>query len=236
MLKLSLSTAFTVNGNLVRRQVKGMPMGIPHAPQLANLACYVVERDFVLSTRSKGFICRFIDDFFVSGTSPPPQEAYGMAYARTSNDPSEVVYLGVRCRIQGEQLRTTLFDREEDYPFHITRFPEWATTAPRSQLGGVLMGRYIACQEACGHMQDFKESIANVVRHAIWRSYPKSLITKVWASFLQKRWQSTDIRGRELHNWFRNMLQYLQARGVRPGAPNPRIPQPPIRDPTNSHF
>ena len=205
-------------------------------PQLANLACYVVQRDFVLSTRSKSFICRFIDDFFVSGTSPPPEEANDMAYSQTSKDPSDMVYPGVRCRIQGEQLRTTLFDRAEHHPFHNTRFPKWATTAPRSQLGGVLMGRYIACQEACGHMQDFKESIANVVRHAIWRSYPMSLITKVWASFLQKRWQSADIRGRELHNRFRNMPQYLRARAVRPGTPNPRIRQPPIRDPTNPHF
>ena len=71
-----------------------------------------------------------------------------MAYSMTSRDSQDVVYIGVRCRILDGRLRTTLFDREEDYPFHITRYPEWDTTAPRPQLGGVLMGRFIACQEA----------------------------------------------------------------------------------------
>ena len=42
MLQFSLSTAYTVNDGRVRRQAMGMPMGIPHAPQMANLACYIV--------------------------------------------------------------------------------------------------------------------------------------------------------------------------------------------------
>ena len=236
MLQFTLSTAYTVNGGKVRRQVMGMPMGIPHAPQMANLACYVVEKQHVLTTKQQGVICRYIDDFFASGCTPPPQEAYGMAYSKTSSDTKEVVYLGVRCRIQGDRVRTTLFDREEDYPFHITRYPEWETTAPRTQLGGVLMGRYIACLEACSHMQDFKESVANIVRHATWRNYPPSLIKSVWARFLQKRWQSADIRGRELINWFKKMMEYLWAQGVQNRPPNPRIPQPSIRNPQDPAF
>ena len=56
--------------------------------------------------------------------TPPPEEAYGMAYTKASSDPQDLVYLGVRCRVQGDKVRTTLFDREEDYPFHITRYPE----------------------------------------------------------------------------------------------------------------
>ena len=236
MLQFSLSTAYTVNGGRVRRQVMGMPMGIPHAPQMANLACYVVEKQHVLTTKPQGHICRYIDDFFASGMTPPPQEAYGMAYTKTSSDTQDLVYLGVRCRIQGDKVRTTLFDREEDYPFHITRYPEWETTAPRTQLGGVLMGRYIACQEACSHVQDFKESVANVVRHATWRNYPASLIKSVWARFLQKRWQSADIRGKEMVNWFKRMMEYLRSQGVHNRPPNPRIPQPPIRNPQDPAF
>jgi hypothetical protein len=236
MLHFSLSTAYTVNGGKVRRQVRGMPMGIPHAPQMANLACYVVERDHVLRTKESGLICRYIDDFIVSGCTPPPQEAYGMAYSKTSTNPQDLVYLGVRCRIEGDRLRTTIFDREEDYPFHITRYPEWETTAPRTQLGGVLMGRYIACLEACSHMQDFKESVANVVRHATWRNYPQSLIKSTWTRFLQRRWQSADIRNKELINWFKTMTQFLRSQGVTNRPPNARVPQPPVRSPENPQF
>ena len=130
MLRISLATAYTVNGGKVRRQIKGMPMGFPHAPQMANLACYPIEKAYTLAHRPRGVICRFIDDFFCTGQTPPPQEDYGMAYQRTDKDPNDVVYLDIRSFIQGGRLRTTVFDREEDYPFHITRYPEWDTTAP----------------------------------------------------------------------------------------------------------
>jgi len=211
-------------------------MGIPHAPQLANLACYPIEKAYVLDTQPRGLICRYIDDFFTSGMAPPPQELYGMAYHKTSSDPQDVVYLGIRCRVQENRLRTTLFDCEEDYPFHITRYPEWETTAPRPQLGGVLKGRFVACLEACGHMQDFKESVANVARHAMWRHYPSSLLTSAWARFLHSRWQSADIRKRELVNWSRKLLQHLRSQGVKNRPPEPRVPQPPIRDLTQANF
>ena len=90
------------------------------------------------------------------------------------------------------------------------------------------MGRYIACLEACSHMQDFKQSVANVARHAMWRNYPPSLISSVWSRFLHKRWQSADIRGADLLKWFRKMLQYLRSGGIRSHPPDPRTPQPPI--------
>ena len=71
MLKFSLSTAYSVNGGKVRRQIKGMPMGIPHAPQMANLACYAVEKAHILATSASGIICRYIGYIFVSGMEPP---------------------------------------------------------------------------------------------------------------------------------------------------------------------
>ena len=45
LITFAVQNNFTCNGGRVRRQIKGMPMGLPPAPQLANLACYPVERD-----------------------------------------------------------------------------------------------------------------------------------------------------------------------------------------------
>ena len=39
MIRFSLSCCFTLNGGVVRRQVQGMPMGWPPAPEACNLAC-----------------------------------------------------------------------------------------------------------------------------------------------------------------------------------------------------
>ena len=108
MLHFSVYFNFIVNGDKLRRQVKGIPMGLPHAPQLVTLACYPVEKSYVLATRPTGLACRYIDDFFVSGMTPPPQEDYFMEYKLTSTDPQRVVYLGVEVLVRGGKVHTSL--------------------------------------------------------------------------------------------------------------------------------
>ena len=228
MARLTIGSAFTVNGGQVRRQCLGLPMGLPEAPQLVALALYPIEKRFALATRPCGVICRFIDDFFSSGTQPPPPELYGMDYHLTSTSPTQVEYLGVRATIKEGRLHTTLFDREEDYPFHIVRYPEWSTTAPKTQLAGVLIGRFVNCQDACTYVADFQASVSNVVRHALWRGYPAGVIVTTWSRFLHRKWQATDIRKAELFAWFKKLLAYQQAKGIRPGGPDPRQAQQPI--------
>ena len=39
-----INNNYTLNGGKVKRQIQGMPMGMPAAPQIANLACYLVEK------------------------------------------------------------------------------------------------------------------------------------------------------------------------------------------------
>ena len=126
-------------------------MGLPEAPALTTLAIYPIEKSYALKNNIKGFICSYIDDFATSGIHPPPPQDYGMEYKKTSENPQDVVFLGVRTSIRDGRVHTTLYDREEDYPFHIVRYPEWSTTAPRAQLGGVLTGRYNAYLDACTH-------------------------------------------------------------------------------------
>ena len=81
-LTFLLNCSYSCNGGTVRRQISGMPMGLPPAPQLATLACYPVEKNFVLQHQIKGIACRYIDDFWCCGTTPPPQENYAMEYKK----------------------------------------------------------------------------------------------------------------------------------------------------------
>ena len=214
LLTFLIHNNFTFNGNKVRRQIMGMPMGMPAAPQIANLACYPVEKAhaYTLGRGMSAAVCRYIDDIYSAGVPLPPQEAYGMSYAKTGEGDS-VVYLGVKVYIAEHggkrQVHTTVFDREESYPHHIVRYPEFGTVAPCQQLGGVVMGRLVNCQETCSHMQDFKESVGNVFRHALWRGYPRRLVQSVWSRFLFQRWHSTDIRTKELPVWFPRVWKYL---------------------------
>ena len=191
---------------------------------LANLYCYTVERDWALEHHPRGLpgvITRFIDDFWSAEMSPPPARLYEMEYIQTSDGKGDkVIYMGVRVEVRQGRVHTVLYDREEEYPYHIVRYPEWTTVAPKEQLGGVLMGRFTACLEACTWMTDFKESVINVLRRAVSRRYPYRLVQSVWSKFLHTRWQAGDIRRRELLVWLREAYMRVDNhyyRNPRPG-------------------
>ena len=215
-------------------------MGMPAAPQIANLACYPVEKKhaYALGPGKSLAVCRYIDDLYSAGVPLPSPEDYGMDYKKTAEGES-VVYLGVKAYIHkhGEhrEVHTTVYDREEAYPHHIVRFPEFGTVAPPQQLGGVIMGRLVHCQETCSHMKDFKESVGTVFRNAMWRGYSRRLIQSVWSRFLFQRWHSTDIRVKELRVWFSKVWAYL-AQHVCDKRPEPSQPAPNLGSASNSRF
>jgi len=240
LVKFSVENNFTCNGGRVRRQVRGMPMGLPPAPQLANLGCYPVERDHMcslpLALRNTA-VARYIDDIVHPSTMPlPTAEQYGMEYKITGSGDS-VVCLGVRVYILdrkgSREVHTTVRDREEDYPHHIVRYPLAGTTAPTEQLGGVLMGRFEFARMVCSHMGDFKRSIAYVLRNAIWRGYPRHLVQSVWSRFLFQRWHPTNISVKELRVWFPKVWKYLIS-GNQRLPPAPWETAAPLDDPFGS--
>ena len=64
----------------------------------------------------------------------PPQEAYGMNYDITAEG-SSVVYLGVKVYFQDRGgVHTTVYDREFSYPYHIVRYDEFTSVAPRQAV------------------------------------------------------------------------------------------------------
>ena len=201
LLATTLSHCYITNGEECRRQIRGIPMGISPSPQLANLYCYSVEREFVMRTPSPSWLnCRYLDDLFVVDPIPS-EEDYGMSYT-TSCEGKDVVYVGIRIYVKDGVTRTTLYDREEEYPFHILRYPSTGSVSSTAQLGGVLMGRFVAAQQFCSTMTDFKESVAWILRRAQERGYTFSMTQKVWTKFLFTKWQTKDIRTRELRSWF----------------------------------
>ena len=131
MLRILVNAAYAMNGGLVRRQIKGLPMGLACAPRLATLSCYPIEKKSVLETNPTGLITRYIDDFWTCDVAPPPASAYGMEYKKTSENPKQVVHLEIKVDVREGRVHTTMFDREEQCPMHIVRYPHWDTVAPR---------------------------------------------------------------------------------------------------------
>ena len=192
-LRFMLMHLFVENGGVVRRQERGVPMGLECSPQLANLYGYAVESAWIDSRRVSNLLSRrFIDDIYVAGPMAmvpgeglPLEEDYAMKYKRTSESPDSLIYLGVRLfKDERGAAHTVLHDRAVDYPFQIDRYPEVSTVANPSQLGGVIMGRLVAAQRTCSRLDLFQDAVAGIFTHAHWRGYSRRLLHSTWSRFL----------------------------------------------------
>jgi hypothetical protein len=209
-LQFLLNNLYVVNGGQVRKQICGLPMGSEPAPQLANLVCYAKEAPFAerQGPEWNGWITRFIDDLFVAGDQLPSEEEYGMRYKCTSSSTNEVIYIGLKIYKDAHgKAQTSLYDRADDYPITIRRYPWGGTVAPIAQLGGVLMGRFVAARVACSTVGEFKACVLRVLQHARGRDYPRRLVHSVWTRFLTFRWGVADPSIKELRTWFAKMWQ-----------------------------
>ena len=210
-LEFMLGHLYVRNGDKLRRQSKGVPMGLECAPQMANLYGYGVESQWVDQSKPNNIMQRrYIDDIFVAGehamepgTGIPSEEMYGMRYKSTGESQDSLIYLGVRLfKDERGQAHTTLHDRAVDYPIRIQRYLESTTVANPAQLGGVIMGRLVAAQRTCSRLDLFQDAVAGIFTHAHARGYSRRLLHTVWTRFLLCYWDAASVTMRELRAWF----------------------------------
>ena len=65
MLRFLVNAALHYEWRAGARHIKGLPVRLARAPQLATLPCYPIEKKYVLETKPTGLVIRFIDDFWV---------------------------------------------------------------------------------------------------------------------------------------------------------------------------
>ena len=137
-LEFLVEYIFVVFAGKVFQQIIGIPMGIYCAPLLADIILYSYEAEFIQSLLSTGrkrlasqfnFTYRYIDyvlsinnpDFenYLGQMNPPELEIKDTTESNTSAS-----YLDLLLSIGRDgHIRTSLYDKRDDFNFHITNFP-----------------------------------------------------------------------------------------------------------------
>ena len=171
-------------------------MGLACAPQIANLGCYPVERDFA-ATRSPADVehnYRFIDDILSLSGCIPSEEQYGMQYKQTQPSGGELVYLGMVLRwvptSSTLKFITGMHFRDAIYPIAIRRYPGSGSMITDSQRMGVVTGQFIRAQRLCSTLRTFKEAVQNVVLAGMRTGYFRHELDRMWGKFLVNWWKA----------------------------------------------
>ena len=174
LIQFLVYNTFVINGDVIYKQIIGIPMGTNCAPLLANLYLYAYESSFIdriqgakgrTAARSFHMSFRLIDDL-LSVDNPLLKQYIDLPAPKTMDDgvggiyPEEltlndtsledcVQFLGMELRYIGNSLELEVFDKKKEFPFSVIRYPHLDSVIPISIPYGVFTGllyrRYRIC-------------------------------------------------------------------------------------------
>jgi hypothetical protein len=175
LLRLLLENIFIQNGDILRRQRVGLPMGTNCAPPLANLYFYYYESRFIdrlvdrkLFEQAQAFhmLFRFIDDtlsidnpyWMNAATQPPPFGIYPpeLRLNSTSISLRHVNFIGMS--IKSDSTNTLVFDvhdKRSDFPFAVRRYPHALSSIPMHIPAAVFLGQLHRYYSICSTCEAF---------------------------------------------------------------------------------
>jgi len=163
-----LSQTYVTFGNLVFRQIKGIPMGGNSSPLLADLFllhCEYVFMQNLIKTKKYHLArllsptSRYIDDICVVNYKHfnsliqriyPPD----LLAERNGDNNKEVVYLDVKIQISQNSLRTSVYHKVDDFSFSVVQltFPE--SMIPLQMALHVFASQVVRYCRICSKLQD----------------------------------------------------------------------------------
>ena len=164
MLEFLVDNIFVVFAGKVFQQIVGIPMGTNCASLLADIFLYSYEAEFIQSLLSAGkkrlasqfnFTYRYIDDVLsinnpdfenISVRCIPLSLRSKTRRRATLLLPTLDLLLSIG---RDGQLRTSLYDKRDDFNFHITNFPFLSSNIPSSPAYGVFISQLIRYARAC---------------------------------------------------------------------------------------
>ena len=158
-------------GGCLFRQVIGIPVRTDCAPLLAHLFLYSYENEFLDNmiksghrrlARSFNLCCRYIDDLIVFSNKKfldYLKEIYpSQLTVEKANKPDHLAdYLDLTFIIDsGGKLLTRLYDKRNDFDFHIVKFSFLSSNIPSCPSYGVYISQLIRYAWCCSHYEDFR--------------------------------------------------------------------------------
>ena len=155
MLEFLVDNIFVVFAGKVFQQIVGIPMGTNCAPLLADIFLYSYEAEFIQSLLSAGkkrlasqfnFTYRYIDDV-LSINNPDFENYLGQMYPpeleiKDTTESNHFCFLlgFASCQSVGTvNFATSLYDKRDDFNFHITNFPFLSSNILSSPAYGVFI-------------------------------------------------------------------------------------------------
>jgi hypothetical protein len=216
LIRFLVDNTYLCNGQNIRKQIRGIPMGTNAAPSLANSYCHCYEFDFIsnllknpnpqIQRQATAFhlTFRYIDDtlsidnpFWQHYVSKPAEEGGIYPTALVLNDTSisqkEVHFLGMSIKSNmSNKLNLDVFDKRKEFPFEVRRYPHMDSFIPPCIPYGVFTGQLYRFYNICTGWQAFVANSWNLAEVLIRQGSSANKLVHLFSKFLMKKQQSTE--------------------------------------------
>ena len=199
MLEFLVDNIFVVFAGKVFQSIIGIPMGTNCAPLLADLCLYSYEAEFIKSLLSAGrkrlasqfnFTYRYIDD--VLSINNPDFDNYLNYIKDTTESNTSASYLDLLLSIGRDgQLRTSLYDKRDDFNFHTTNFPSLSSNILSSPAYGVFISQLIRYARACSSYEYFILQAVRLSNKLLEQGHVKERLKSSLRKFYGRYWDFT---------------------------------------------
>ena len=209
MLEFLVDNIFVVFGGKIFEQIVGCLIGTNCAPLLADIFLYSYEAEFIQSLLSIGkkkiasqfnFTYRYIDDVF-SINNPDFENYLGQMYLTeldikdSTESNTSASYLDLLLLIESDgQLRTSLYDKRDDFNFNITNFPFLSSNIPSSPAYGVFISQLIPYARACSSYECFILRAVRLSSKLLGQGYVMERLKRPSGSFMVDMGISSNIK------------------------------------------
>ena len=198
MIEFLIDNIFVQFGGRLFRQAIGIPVGTNCAPLLADLFLYSFENEFLDNmirsghrrlARSFNLCYRYIDDLIVFNNKKfldYLKEIYPSQLTVEKPNKSDHLadYLDLTFIIDsGGKLSTRLYDKRDDFDFHIVNFPYLSSNIPSGPSYGVYISQLIRYARCCSQYDDFRYRHKCLVDRLLSQGYTALRLEKSFKKF-----------------------------------------------------
>ena len=165
-LSFLIKNAYFRVGNLVFRQIIGIPMGSDPAPFFANLFLFYYECKWIKKLSKEDYgrarrlhnIFRFIDDLLAINDHGEFGKSFMEIYPpelilnKENISDLKTTFLDLLIEILGNQFLYRLYDKRDAFPFHIVRFPFLCSNLPSKMFYSTISAEILRiCRASLSH-------------------------------------------------------------------------------------
>jgi hypothetical protein len=234
LVKVLVRNTFIQNGNIIKKQEVGLPMGTNPAPAIADLTCYPKEAKFMdeIARHSLALARRFIGSFrFIDDIMSCDNPSFSqhvllenvpsdittnskiyppfLLLNQTNEVPTSATYLGMEITSKTSNFHVNVANSDKKFPFPKISYPSLNGNFPKVLGYGIYTGQLHRFSTICTDHNDFLNNTIKLAKTLIPKGYVKRHLYQKLCSFIQTSTFTYKFPRSVIAKSFRHSLRFI---------------------------